>query len=91
MAKRELIDKNSIELVSLEDSLRYMEWHKDSEVELDIKATVVTEEEIVKPYLEKLESKLLDCCDPRIRTETEIPVKKVLDLIDNLLTEKGAE
>lgn len=91
MAKRELIDKNSIELVSLEDSLRYMEWHKDSEVELDIKATIITEEEIIKPYLEKLNEHIINFPWGDTSGDFMTGVNAVSNLIDNLLTEKGAE
>ena len=48
-----------------------------------------TEQEIVKPYLEKLKNKFFDCCDSRIGVDTEITIFKVLQLIDNLLSEQG--
>lgn len=49
MAKREFIDKkafidrSAIEFVSLEDSLRYMEWSKNNEVQLEMVVTTITE------------------------------------------------
>lgn len=64
MTKREFIDKkafidrSAIEFVSLEDSLRYMEWSKNNEVQLEMIATTITEQEIVKPYLDKIRAEI---------------------------------
>lgn len=96
MAKREFIDKkafidrSAIEFVSLEDSFRYMEWSKNNEVQLEMVATTTTEQEIVKPYLEKLRVDIeavydeLDGYDP---DSLGTFANRIDDLIDNLLSE----
>lgn len=96
MAKREFIDKkafidrSAIEFVSLEDSFRYMEWSKNNEVQLEMVATTTTEQEIVKPYLEKLRVDIeavydeLDGYDP---DSLGTFASRIDDLIDNLLSE----
>lgn len=52
----------------------------------------ITEEEIVKPYLEKLKEQISKSCYKALITDDgNIKESKVLQIIDNLLTEKGAE
>lgn len=97
MAKRELIDSEKL----LED------FQVGIPILQAIKNNTITEEEIVKPYLEKLKSKIRDRntlnftnwqCDiisdktykQNFRMYEEM-LSIVDTLIDNLLTEKGAE
>ena len=66
--KHKFIDINEIKVLSLEDSLHYMEWTASNGVELGVIAPTYTEQEIVKPYLEKLieifeNNKGYCCCD----------------------------
>ena len=84
MAKREFIEVNQLEKVTLEDSLHYMEWHKDSEVECTIVAPRLTEQDIVKPYLTKLNAKMFDLPKAEGKTYWDA-VDDIGDLIDNLL------
>lgn len=52
----------------------------------------ITEEEIVKPYLEKLKEQISKSCYKALITDDgNIKESKVLQIIDNLLTEKGTE
>lgn len=60
MKKHKYIDEDSIESVTIEDSLHCKTWAKGGEVELTIKAKTYTEGEIVKPYLDKLKAKMKD-------------------------------
>ena len=93
MAKRELIDKkafidrSAIEFVSLKDSFRYMEWSKNNEVQLEMIATTTTEQEIVKPYLDKLTAKI-----HRLRgcscSHSDAVIDDIEAIIDNLLSEQ---
>jgi hypothetical protein len=101
MSKREFIEVSQIENISLEDSLHYMEWHKSSEVEYDIVAPRLTEQDIVKPYLDKLKKQIEQnveryCLSRESHgmgkvdwNEYLITESKVIELIDNLLSEQG--
>lgn len=101
MAKREFIEVNQLEKITLEDSLNYMEWHRDSEVDCAIVAPRLTEQDVVKPYLDKLKEKIFTNTE-RFSLSREshgigkvewskylIPDYKVVELIDNLLSEQG--
>ena len=85
MAKREFIDTDKITYVSLEDSLHFVEYYKDSEAELNIVAPRISEEEIVKPYLEKLKEQIRYDYNRNIWGQYEY--EKVMDSINNLLSE----
>lgn len=96
MAKREFIDKkafidrSAIEFVSLKDSLRYMEWSKNNEVQLEMIATTITEQEIVKPYLEKLKTEIEKKHTKAKQTSSVLQINAYTDclqMIDNLLSE----
>lgn len=53
----------------------------------------ITEEEIVKPYLEKLKTEIagLKRFELRGAVTPLVNANRVIELIDNLLTERGAE
>ena len=98
MAKRELIDKKSI--MSILNSINYDTDYEcdyishtcdyDEVLEKVEYADVITEEEIVKPYLEKLKERVSKSCYKALITDDgNIKESKVLQIIDNLLTEKG--
>jgi hypothetical protein len=88
MAKREFIEVNQLEKITLEDSLNYMEWHRDSEVDCAIVAPRLTEQDIIKPYLTKLKAKMFDL--PKVEGKTYWDaVDDIGDMIDNLLSEQG--
>lgn len=92
MAKREFIDKkafidrSAIEFVSLKDSLRYMEWSKNNEVQLEMIATTITEQEIVKPILDKIRAEImkLDDINPDYPMDRTIHISRneVLQILD---------
>lgn len=88
MAKREFIEVNQLEKITLEDSLNYMEWHRDNEVDCVIVAPRLTEQDIVKPYLDKLKAKMFDLPKADDKTYWDA-VDDIGDLIDNLLSEQG--
>lgn len=88
MAKRKFIDVSQIENISLEDSLHYMEWYKSSEVEYDIVAPRLTEQDIVKPYIDKLSKKVADM-EFGIGYEPWEVRNEILKVINNLLSEQG--
>lgn len=106
MAKRELIDKKSI--MKILNSINYDTDYEcdefggnkvsyrtcdyDEVLEKVEYADVITEAEIVKPYLEKLKERVSKSCYKALITDDgNIKESKVLQIIDNLLTEKGAE
>lgn len=88
MAKREFIDKkafidrSAIEFVSLEDSLHYMEWSKSNEVKLEMIATTITEQGIVKPYLEKLKAEIEKEAFTDVNNSKFISVNRVNQIFD---------
>lgn len=96
MAKRELIDKvlfmNDLKeslYVSSSDICKFS-WIME-------KRKPITEEQIVKPYLEKLKEEIQkeenilyhDCEADFSKSYAVIRTDTVIELIDNLLTEKG--
>lgn len=100
MIKREFIEVNQLEKITLEDSLNYMEWHGDSKVDCVIVAPRLTEQDIVKPYLDKLKKQIEQnveryCLSRESHgmgkvdwNEYLITESKVIELIDNLLSEQ---
>lgn len=91
MTKRELIDRNDLDITTIET-----DDFSDNKV-LDVvliedveEAPVITEQEIVKPYLEKLRADIeaaydeLDGYDP---DSLGTFASRIDDLIDNLLSE----
>ena len=58
LMKHKFIDIKEIRCLSLEDSLHYMEWTASNGVELAVIAPTYTEQEIVKPYLEKIRAEI---------------------------------
>lgn len=92
MAKRELIDrKKLIRDVKESNAIDFAERMKFSNVVEHQKP--ITEEEIVKPYLEKLKTEIagLKRFELRGAVTPLVNVNRVIELIDNLLTEKGTE
>lgn len=103
MAKRELIDRNNLESTTIiTDDFSGNEM-LDVVLMEDVKETpVITEQEIVKPYLEKLKSEIEKIptttpivygnCTRGYKMEHPREIKrKVMDLIDNLLSESGVK
>lgn len=90
MAKRELIDKKKlIRDVKESNAIDFAERMKFSNVVEHQKP--ITEEEIVKPYLKKLNEHIINFPWGDTSGDFMTGVKAVYNLIDNLLTEKGAE
>lgn len=86
MAKRELISKNSI--ISLYKYFSKGERVFAGQVIVDVKAIPpITEQEIVKPYLDKLTAKI-----QRLRgcscSHSDGVIDDIEDIIDNLLSEQ---
>ena len=100
MAKRELIDRTQIEWYgcNFEGGKTCIKYHGDCSICVHAECSaneirrlpVITEEEIVKPYLEKLNEQIsqLEWYGDDAFWDG---VNAVSELIDNLLTEKGAE
>lgn len=106
MAKREFIDKKSImnTLTSIDydtdyecdefggNRVYFRTCDYDEVLEKVEYTDTIPEEEIVKPYLEKLKERVSKSCYKALITDDgNIKESKVLQIIDNLLTEKGAE
>lgn len=102
MAKRELIDRTQIEWFgcNFEGGKTCMKHHGDCSSCPHAECSTnqirsfpaITEEEIVKPYLEKLKEQISKSCYKALITDDgNIKESKVLQIIDNLLNEKGAE
>lgn len=99
MAKRELINISKDKLIEMVIKIAESYGASISETsDLDCQLSdlpVITDEEIVKPYLEKLSKKIGeayeeydDAYNPNALWLFE---ERVQELIDNLLTEKGTE
>lgn len=91
MAKRELIDRNNLESTTIETDDYSGNEVLDVVLMEDVKeAPVITEQEIVKPYIEKLKADIevaydeLDGYDP---DSLGTFASRIDDLIDNLLSE----
>ena len=91
MAKRELIDRNNLESTTITTDDYSGNEVVDVVMMEDVKeAPVITEQEIVKPYLEKLRADIetaydeLDGYDPDALGTF---ASRIDDLIDNLLSE----
>ena len=91
MAKRELIDRNNLESTTIATDDYSGNEVVDVVMMEDVKeAPVITEQEIVKPYLEKLRADIetaydeLDGYDPDALGTF---ASRIDDLIDNLLSE----
>ena len=91
MAKRELIDRNNLESTTIVTDDYSGNEVVDVVMMEDVKeAPVITEQEIVKPYLEKLRADIetaydeLDGYDPDALGTF---ASRIDDLIDNLLSE----
>lgn len=91
MAKRELIDRNNLESTTIVTDDFSGNELLDVVLMEDVKeAPVITEQEIVKPYIEKLEADIevaydeLDGFDP---DSLGTFASRIYDLIDNLLSE----
>ena len=91
MAKRELIDRNDLDITTIETDDFSGNEVLDVVLMEDVKeAPVITEQEIVKPYLEKLRADIdvayyeLDGYDP---DSLGTFASRIDDLIDNLLSE----
>lgn len=103
MAKRELIDRNNLESTTIITDDFSDNKVLDVVLMEDVKETpVITEQEIVKPYLEKLKSEIEKIptttpivygnCTRGYKMEHPREIKrKVMDLIDNLLSESGVK
>ena len=96
MAKRELINKadlllTPIDITDLPTDHCLMCYLQEDVEEM----TTITEEEIIKPYLEKLKAELtknyVNPDDMNNYTYTTVGLKSVLEAIDNLLTEGDTE
>ena len=90
MAKRELIDKTEVNMYI--DTIYERNCNiNEAYTELDLVDTI-SEEEIVKPYLEKLKARVeIEKLGYPPSAGYYRAIMKVLSLIDSLLTEKGAE
>lgn len=90
MTKRELIAKNDV--FELIEEVENISWVNCFKTGVDTLPTI-TEEEIVKPYLEKLKTEIagLKRFELRGAVTPLVNANRVIELIDNLLTEKGAE
>lgn len=95
MAKRELIDRNNLESTTIETDDYSGNEVLDVVLMEDVKeAPVITEQEIVKPYLEKLRADIeaaydeLDGYDP---DSLGTFASRIDDLIDNMLSESEVE
>ena len=95
MAKRELIDKNEL-LLNWEESMFLKDLTVEEKAEILTKlldsAYVYTEQEIIKPYLEKFntlirEHHMNDLADDEMSNFE----RDILNLIDNLLSEQEGE
>jgi len=97
MAKCELIDKS--EVMMFVDDIFECQCDEKEAYELLDNVSTITEQEIIKPYLEKLKSEIgkIPTLTPRTHAnctygyKLEHPQeikKRVLDLIDNLLSEQ---
>lgn len=91
MAKRELIDRNNLESTTIVTDDFSGNELLDVVLMEDVKeAPVITEQEIVKPYIEKLKADIevaydeLDGSDP---DSLGTFASRIDDLIDNLLSE----
>ena len=94
MTKREFIDKNEIHFTCRRDCFtgNCTKCGEQTVKQYEInEMPVITEEEIVKPYLEKLNEHIINFPWGDTSGDFMTGVKAVCNLIDNLLTEKGAE
>ncbi len=99
MAKRELINISKDKLIEMVIKIAESYGASISETsDLDCQLSdlpVITDEEIVKPYLEKLSKKIGEAYeeydDPYDPNALWLFEERVQKLIDNLLAEKGAE
>ena len=92
--KRELIDRNSLFIPSDENEYEELVQFADDVMN----AEVITEQEIVKPYLEKLKKQIEEYKVRQLsvaigvedlETGKEVALEYVLNLIDNLLSGGG--
>lgn len=102
MSKREFIDKNEIPFSCRHDCWtgNCIKCDEKTVAQYEInKMSAITEKEIVKPYLEKLKEEVQkeenilyhDCEADFSKSYDVIRTDTVIELIDNLLTEKGTE
>lgn len=83
MAKRELIDrKQAVEVVSN----GFDRWHMINLLASQESVPTITEQEIIKPYLEKLKEQVSHC-----NLCLLVNKEDVLGFIDNLLSEQEAK
>jgi len=86
MMKRELIDRNSLFIPSDENEYEELVQFADDVMN----AEVVTEQEIVKPYLAKILNNIVD--DDYLRKNMSGEVwERVEDIVSNILSEDGDE
>lgn len=95
MAKRELIDKNEIPFSCRHDCWtgNCIKCDEKTVTQYEInEMSAMTEEEIVKPYLEKLKAELIAKYPKNVYGTPELgglvrafSLKKLLEMIDNLL------
>ena len=88
MAKRELIDKEKF--IKNAGKLRVSEFEYDYIID-GLNRAKVPEEEVVRPYLKKLNEHIINFPWSDTSDGFMTGVNAVCNLIDNLLTEKGAE
>lgn len=91
MAKRELIDRNNLESTTIVTDDFSGNEVLDVVLMEDVKETpIITEQEIVKPYLEKLKADIEVAYDELDRYDPDALgtfASRIDDLIDNLLSE----
>ena len=92
MVKRELIDRNNLEITPIAtDDYSGNKVIATVLLEDVEKAPVITEQEIVKPYLEKLKAEIENLEQGITSYHNDRPwvfTDEVLNLIDNLLSEQ---
>lgn len=102
MAKRELIDRNNLEITTIVTDDFSGNELLDVVLMEDVKETpVITEQEIVKPYLEKLKEQIAKSADKQLKIamgtadlneryahiRVESAFRQCIAMIDNLLSE----
>ena len=93
MAKREFIDKS--EVMMFTGDIFECQCDMKEAYELLDNVSIFTEQDLVKPYLEKLMKQVCDVSDTvvinhgNLMKETFIRFSDVIKLIENLLSEKG--
>lgn len=87
MAKRELIDRKELYVPSDENDYDELVQFADDVM----KAQVITEQEIVKPYLDKLKHQIHEKTFESGMMNPIMTYAEIMSMIDNLLSERGEE